>query len=446
MDNNDEDISIAEERVVKITTEIGSKVAQDPTIFNLLLPELVSTNSQRLYNFGIGLAEGCADKIKLWVALRTQFEKTIDEKKSLQIFLGFVSICAEIDPIFYHSTLNDLIIDPILGKWFPFFQNVVTIDKQGLSRLHIALESGIVHIHSFRCIAYGKSHEALSDDELAELLEKILSKDNGMVVAIEILFMRFHGSNNSAFEFSSNLIEIGRKMIVNFEFPTEHGSRNDRLDHELAKIATLCLDDECGENAAKEVCKHLLEAIKFNRIYAFGYPELLNSIARVQPLVFLDSFLVSDKHKDYHRRRMIYDGFERRRNPLNSISHDDFLQWGDNDPVNRYPLIATSIQTFSDTGDGKITWNPIVRHILKNAPDIKSVLENLEGTIYSGSGSRSRVVLFEMRSMLFQELFEHENSEIKAWAKKHYSKLKEEIEFEREREAGRDIVRYESFE
>ncbi len=441
LDDNDDDISIAEERVIKITTEIGSKVAKDSIIFDIILPELVSTDCQRIYNFGIGLAEGCTDKMKLWKSLRTQFDKTIDEKKSIHIFLGFLFVCAEIDPIFYQSTLDDLITDPILGKWFPYFQNVVTIDKRGLIRLHTALDAGIVSIYSFRCIAYGKSHEALDDDELAELLEKILTKENGIDVAIEILKMRFHGSSPNA-EYSSYLLKAGRKVMTDFEFPKGTGSHIHSLDHSMSKIAQICLATENGKEAAKAVCEHLKLAFGPYRTFNNNYPKLLKEIASVQPTIFMDVFLGNPESDDFH----LWRGFDDRTNPLSAISDDDILAWCDLNPKSRYPLIISHIEVYLVSEDSNLTWKPIVHAIFKKAQDLAAILAQFERIIRPSFWSGSLAHILEKRSNLFKELFGHEVALIDSWAKQQFTYWQREVAKAGEYEKEEDRERNESFE
>jgi hypothetical protein len=444
---DNEDVSSAWKRVEDKTRNIGARVAQDIDTLNTLLPELVSTNNTRLFFFGRGLADGCEDKKNLWQILRNQLEKTPYEKRQVDVFIGFLSSCAEKDPAFYGSALDSLIDDELLSEWFPIFQTTSIIDRRGVERLHKALDTGKVKVHTFQYLARGGVHESINDDNLADLLKKILSKENGIETVIEILKMRSYIQREELTKYSSSLSSIARNVLSMYEFPKERG-RHNNLDYGLAQIARVCLDGSEGINAATEICRHLAEASSDYRIYAFDYPHLLSSLACAQPSVFLDVFLVSEGIKDYQYNGIFsQDSKPHSPNPLNQISDEDLISWCDNDSNRRYPLIASTIQTFSQSKETeKIIWKPIVYSIFEKAPDLSIVLEHLARSIWPMGYSGLLSDILQERLVLFQDLFEHDNAEVRAWAKARYSALQETIEREREREKAQDRDRNESFE
>jgi len=443
--DDEEDALSGWRRTDEITMELGAKVAQEAGMLTALLPELVSTENKRLYSFGRGLAEGCHSKQELWEALRSQLETTPPEKRHILVLRGFLSACAENDPDFYHSTLDGLISDPLLGEWFPLFQITSTIDERGVQRLQQALDVGIARIHTFQDLAWGRAHEAINDDDLAGLLRKLLTKEDGIYTAIEILRMRFIRKEGESPKYSSSLIASARETLSMY---LSHGEcKHNRLDHDLATIASVCLNGEDGKCAAIEVCHRLAEAIGDNLIYAFNHANLLSNLARAQPLVFLDAFLGSDGIRDNNRRRMFSGDIEWRNNPINEISDDDLIRWCDLDPVNRCPLIAVAIQAFSESEvTGRVAWKPFVNSLFEKAPDIGAVLERLAENIRPTINSGSRADILQKRSVLFQSLFQHDNAEISAWAKRQYANLQEEIKSQRDWEDRLNRRRDESFE
>ena len=444
--DDDENASSGWQRIDEITREIGAEIAQDSESLSVLLPEFVSTENRRLFSFGQGLAEGCRNKQELWDALRSQFKKTPPEKQNFRVLLGFLSECAESDPDFYHSTLDGLINDPVLGKWFPHFQLTSTIDGRGVQRLHQALDVGIVEIRAFRHLAWGRAHEAISDDDLASLLRKLLSTEDGLYAVLEIFYMRFLRDKNESPEYSSNLIAVARETLSMYLSSSGEHTVN-RLDHNLATIARVCLNGEKGRNAAIEACRLLAEAIRDNHIYAFNHPDLLGALAYAQPQAFLDVFFGTDGVEDYHRRRMFSGDYEWTKNPINQISDDDLICWCDVDPETRYPLIASAIQAFSESEEkGGIAWKPFAHTLLEKAPDLSAVLEHLAENIRPTVCSGSLADILQKRSVLFQSLFRHDSAEISAWAKRQYANLQEEIKNQQDLEEQRNRKRNERFE
>ncbi|MBN2457123.1 MAG: hypothetical protein JXB29_11410 [Sedimentisphaerales bacterium] len=441
-----EDASEGWRRVQDTTYKIGSQVAQDAHVLTALLPELVSKHNTRLYSFGRGLADGCSNKQELWQSFRDQIEKTPAEKRQIGVIQGFLSACAASDSVFYNSTLDNLINDDLLGVWFPIFQTTSTIDKRGVERLKKALDNGKANIFDFQYIAYGRVHESISDDDLANILGKIITKEEGARVAIEIMTMRFHKPKGEYREYSSNLIKVARDILTMYSFSGKRGSRGDR-DYALAQIAGTCLKGQEAFNAATEICQNFTAAIVDNHIYALDYPDLLNMIARNQPFVFLNTFIGTDEIKGYQRRRMFADDFERRSNPLDQISDDDLLSWCDEDPKNRYPLITSAIQAFSvSTETGTLAWKPIIYSIFEKAPDLGVVLEHLVDSIRPTAWSGSLADILQKRSVLFHDLGQHGNAEISAWAKGQCAALQETIKEELEWESHHNRERNESFE
>ncbi|OQW97495.1 MAG: hypothetical protein BWK74_06225 [Desulfobacteraceae bacterium A6] len=444
--DDDEDASSGWKRAEDTTCSIGAQVAQNIVTLNALLPELVSTSNTRLRSFGRGLAEGCSDKKELWQIICTQFEKTPSEKRQIDVFKGFLSSCAENDPAFYNSTLDKLVRDDLLGEWFPIFQTTSTVDQRGVERLREAIDAGKAKMHMFQYLAWGRVHESISDDDLADLLKEILSKEGGIGVVIEILTMRFHGPKKEFTEYSRNILAIAREVLSMYPFP-DKGERHNNLDHSLAQIAHICLNGKEGICASTQICQHLADASADYRIYAFNYPELLKMIALAQPFVFLDVFLGNDDIKDYQRRRMFRNNFERHKNPLDQISDDDLISWCDNDPKDRYPIIVSAIQAFSESSEiSGFAWKPIVYSIFEKAPDLGVVLEHLADVIRPTSWSGSRADVLQKRSVLFQSLYRHDNAEIRAWTRDQYSALQEAIKRERKWEESHNRERNESFE
>lgn len=257
--------------------------------------------------------------------------------------------------------------------------------------------------------------------------------------------MRFIREKGESHKYSSSLIAAARETLSMY---TSHGEcKHNRMDHDLATIASVCLNGEEGKSAAIGVCHRLAEAISDNLIYAFDHPGLLSNLARAQPLVFLDAFLGSDGIEDNYRRRMFSGDVEWRNNPINEISDDDLIRWCVLDPVNRCPLIASSIQAFSESEEtGLVAWKPFVNSLFEKAPDLGAVFERLAENIRPTVNSGSRADILQKRSVLFQSLFQHDNAEISAWAKRQYAILQGEIKYHRDWEDRLSRMRNESFE
>ena len=431
-------------RLHETCRQIGIQVAQDMSTFKALLPELVSTRNIRLRSFGEGLADGCDDKQEIWRILRSQLENTPVKERSIEVFRGFLSSCEENDSAFYNSTLDDLIKDSLLGEWFPLFQAISTIDERGLQRLCEALDADKAKIDTFDY--FGIAPGSISDDDLAVLLRKIISKEGGIDVAIEIIAMRFYQADKETPDFSISLVEVAREILLTYSFP-DNWPRQRNPDHSLMQIAQICFKGDGGFDFASKMCRHLAEAMVDDPIDVLHYPNLLKVLALNYPFVFLDVFLGDDVIGDYQLGRVFAHYFEWHDNPLEQISDDDLLSWCELEPENHYPIIVKAIKVFSESTETKeLAWQPIIYTIFDRAPNLDVLLQQLVEPIRPISWDGSYAEALRRRVILFESLYEHANVKIRAWARAQLSALEERIKRESEREGRENRERYESFE
>jgi hypothetical protein len=438
-----EGVSDRWKRVQNTTRQIGAAVAQDEVIFKELLPELVSNDHDRLVVFGEGLADGCEDRKSMWRNLYEQVEKTLPEKRQIAVIVGFLSSCATHDPDLYHSLLDSLIEDELLGRWFPYFQMTSTIDKQGIERLYKSLDEGNVDIHSFTQLTWGHRHETINDDDLATLMQRILTKEDGVRVVIKILSIRFHRKKEEQTPISRKLIEVSHSVLLQYALEEKH-TRNSLFDYELEQIADVSLRGQEGTLSAKELCQRLVTGFQEYRIHSFDYPRLLSKLAEIQPNTFLDTFV---GHDDYMFRRRTLDDFERADSPVNQIPEQVVIDWCEQEPEIRYPLIVSAMQMYSKSKDSEeLIWRSMLFIIFEKALNLQTVLSQLEKEIYPMSWSGSRADAMSKRLALFTQLSEHPNRKIREWAILQHQKLRLAIQVQRERELKENQERFERFE
>lgn len=444
LQDDSDDATTGWRKVEETTRKIGGEVAQNSEVLNILLPEIVSMNNIRLRSFGQGLADGCSNDRVLWDILCDQFQKTEPEKRTINVLLGFLSVCALSDPEFYQSTLDELVDDDLFGEWFVEFQITSAIDKRGLKRLSKAIDIGKTSISSYKFIAWGRTHDPISDEDLSVLLRKIISIDGGSDTAIEILSMRFHAFNGEKRVHSEILIKTALDILSKHEF--SENRHNDSTSSSLATIVKVCLIGDDGISAARKICEHIVQAINECRIYVFNYGELLAALALVQPFVFLNVFL-EDSSINKHRRSRIFSSDLERSNPLGQVSDDDLLNWCEVDPNKRYPLVISEIPSFIKLENSdRLKWSSIVYTILDKSTDLGAILEKLADVVNPMSYSGSLAVLLQNRLVLFEDLVKHDNAEIRAWAQGQCIAIQERISRNIEWDAQNNRIRNESFE
>jgi hypothetical protein len=434
-------------RADKITRELGSQVVQDSEAFNALLPELVSTYASRLYIFGQGLANGSDNKQLLWEILYDQLKKTDPEKRQIIVLVGYLSSSAESAPEFYNSTLDSLINDEYLGKWFPYFQADSIIDQRGVERLHEALDTGHAGVDAFRDLAWGRRHESISDNDLADLLVKLQKRENGINVAIDILGMRFHETKEKQIQHSRKLIETACSLLEQYPFTRGNYLQNN-VGYELAQIAKVCFSNEFGAKYIVSTCEHLAKLTTDYRISSIEYTDLFSSIAHIKPFVFLDIFLENKRNIGNYKPHLVFrDSFDERDLFIDQIVDDVLISWCEVDPETRYPLLASVTNLFVISKEtNKIGLNRTVPILFAKAPNLTMILQYLSNSASPMSWSGSLAELLSQRAELLKDLYEHENEEIKTWAQELSSILQNNAKDAYEDEEKRNRLYNERFE
>jgi hypothetical protein len=431
----------------KITRELGRQVAKDIDTFNAFLPELVSTYASRLHIFGQGLADGSDNKQEIWKALYNQIKKTEPERRQFVVLVGYLSSCAESAPEFYNSTLDSLVHDEILGQWFPVFQGDMIIDQRGVERLLEALETGNANVGTFRHLAWGGRHKTISDDDLAKLLTKLQKQDNGADVAIDILRMRFHETEENQHQHSRILIETACSFLEEYLF-TKGNLRQDSTGYSLAQIVKVCFNSEFSAEFILNICEHIAKLTADYRIYPLEYTDLFSTIARIKPIAFLDVFLENNRNIENYTPYLVFrDSFDERDLFIDQIADDILISWCEADSEARYPLLASVTKLFSIAKETKeIGLNRTAFILFDKAPNLDVILKLLSKSTVPTSWSGSLAELLSRRAELLKELFENESEQVKSWAKEEYSVLQKEAENSRADEEKRNRFYNERFE
>lgn len=438
-----EDVSCVLERAKNTTRKIGFQVARDANALSILLPDLFSSKANiRLSSFGEGLAEGAEDRCQIWQKLHTTLSTlSSDQNMRVDVLIGFLSVCAEKERDLYNCFLDAALADAHLSKWLPILESSSTLNQESLRRLNKMLDSDDAEINHFTRIAYGRTHESIGDDDLAVLLNKMLTKKGGTEIVIEILKMRFFKQQGQCSIHFKSLIEVSRTALVNYAFADNN--RHNNIDHDLGHIADVCLNGSDAKSSAIALCFNFINACMDRHIHAMDYHRLLDSIASTQPLVFLDFFINNEIVQTYHGIHI----FSTNGNPLDNISEEEIINWCDLDPSIRYPQIVSVLNVFTEDDDQKkeLRLNTKLLAIIKKAPKLTDIFEKLSNSIWGGSGWGTRADCLQRKLNCLSDLCTHKNSEVSLWAKKLCASITDVINQERST-VLQSSHQYESFE
>lgn len=318
------------------------------------------------------------------------------------------------------------------------------INVQGLERIKKSLEFGITPIEQYRNL--NGVNETISDFDFCELLKLISSKPEGIEVAVEILYMRLYRHTNKN-ALSEIIISTGQELLLKYPFSKKE-NRIDRIDHELASIIKTCFfTGESSRTRAKILCNRLIEAYANHHVYSMNCHQIMEALATIQPIAFLDAFLGDDFKYNHQINHIFLKDIKNHSNPMCHIDDDIIINWCDKNPNTRYPLVASAIIPFQKSvKENLLEWTPLAVKLISNSSDPILVLNEFKSTFRPVVWEGPRSVVMQRRMCLISELKKHENSLVADWARMEEKIFEEEIRIERDWELKRENNRNECFE
>lgn len=424
----------------QITCILGQKVGTDMNLVNELLPDLLSQEGTRIFDFGKGLSESTSTPENLWANMLQQLHFIPKSKRNYQLLRGFLYGLSSTNNVLCEKLLNEAVTDPILSFVFPIIQTSVSINKEGVERLKQALEVEHTPIWMYTNLSYGRTMDDISDIDFCELMKLISSKKEGGNVAIDILHMRIHGEDNGTI--NEKFVTLGQELLLQYSFTRNNANQQ---NYELGRLVEYCftnLNSETQKNMRKVANKIATELE--NYYFVTDFDDILKAIALTHPFIFLDVFLMK-KEVIYGLAQLISDDIHSFSNPLSVIEDDVILTWCDVNPEVRYQLIASVIMPYMNN-DNKMEWTPIALTLIKNSSDPVSVLKQFKRSFRPTSWSGSRANMMERFVPLISQLKNHDDAVISEWAILEERIFIEEIRSEREWELTKDRERDERFE
>ena len=432
-DGEDDDLApgAAYHRAMERAEAFGSEIATMPELLSTFLDEAVIAQEGRIFQFGRGLAFGAVDVDAIWLQIIAALERQPTDQRRADVVGGYFSglakrIAPELD-----GYLDFAIKDPTLAPHFPWLQSMAGLNERGIERLHLSLEAGIAEAWSFRNISMGGVTKPVSGVLLAALLRRIDAMPNGSEVAVDILQMRYFGDRQDGIEVDDALIQCGQWLLETSEL-----SGSDMRDHRLGEIVSVCLAGVIAEQPARRVCRRIKSKFDDHSLYSFSASHLLQKLFETQPIAALDEFLKDEESSNSFRD---FDDFgSSRGSPLESVGIETLEEWAMGNPEVRIPRLANSITLFKAQGDSEEGWSPTFLRLLELAPKKRAFLENVPHRLRPTGWSGSLADILDKRRAFLDQLIQHSDPDISAWAIEQSQRLETESHYQRSNERRED--------
>ncbi|EKV01263.1 hypothetical protein Lepto7375DRAFT_3418 [Leptolyngbya sp. PCC 7375] len=448
---------ITYEEVERKTQLLAANVALQPRILKAMLPRLTMAQHTEgnLFSFGRGLAEGAEDRELMWRNILNAFKAHASHKRNPQLLAGYIRQISKDIPDKSEAWLDEALVDSDLKTVFVTLQIASQANISGFQRLMHLISDTDISVFQFHQLKSGKNHEFMPDDELAKLLLKLTDRQDGIHIAIDILFMRFFSTRSELITLSKSLLEIGQKLLT-LASQVEHKKLLTKVsDFQLSQIIEYCFHSNISIDDVRAFYSNFYDRI-LN--YTFSWQSKHRSIramAKLHPKEFLDIFA---NDKILHRIRYdIFPEIGRQTDPVSMIPKQDIFAWCSVKPETRYIIIAQMINPFldnessckrqEDTKNKNYSLTPFAIELVNYSPNPQKIIDVYTHACASPSSwAGSLSVILEKASQAITVLKNHNDPEIAKYASNTANALKQKAEQRRRQEAEQDRNQEQRFE
>ncbi|WP_150813109.1 LexA family protein [Pseudomonas fluorescens] len=431
-----ETTSSAYERADQLAHELGELVAVDVDTFAAVVPLVVSNEQGRQWAFGEGLAAR-TDSIDIcWATLVLALESTPVEQRNIQVLRGFMSGMFKRERATFERLLDAAMERASLTQWVPILQLSAPLDHRGCARLLVSMDNPNVHAWVFKYLSFGRTTENLSDDTLAQLLQRLSIKPEGLEIAVEVLHMHIFDNPHPV---GPRVMQLARMLLASFPLSRHHRG----MDHALKSLVEFFLRGSEGEATARELLTTVRRSFEDYSLSRYDVTETLAALFKIQPKAALDILVADDADEGnaYILRRALAGG--RRSSALSEASIEALVAWCEEGGPERWAHIAPLLPAFESTPDGAgLQWSEKVLTLLKRAPKPIDVAKQLVDLLIPMSWSGSRAEAIKRRFPLLDELARvlgpAHAEQIALWRSHHAQVVDREVRRELEEHRARD--------
>jgi hypothetical protein len=429
------------EHIKCIVTQIGQDIIRDSGQLDAVLPELLGYRSSGyLYEFGRGMGLSAIEPIATWRQFTSALAVLSTEQKNTLMLCGYLNGLASRNAEIVEDILEEAVLHPILGPYFPELQCAVNIGDAGGKRLIDALNAKLAPAYNFISLKFGQVSRQIPLELFAQIVEKIAGLNDGYHVAVEVLQMHIHSETTPGDTLNSHITILGQFLLAKCSF----NDQNANIKHYINWIAKKCLIGDEAQAASLIICRNLARALTDYRTSAQSYGTLAETLFALQPLTALHVFYGGGRKRKWKSVRNILNLGRIPDSLLDSCDPKLLVAWGEKAPTIRFPRLARDISLFNKRNDenGPLTWSLTALEILEKSPDRSAILTAFEmqffPSAWSGSKAEALTPYLEPAAILMS----HPDPVIAEWSARIRAETENQIKNESRYERNRD----ESFE
>ncbi|MBF4489898.1 hypothetical protein IOD06_08355 [Psychrobacter sp. N25K4-3-2] len=448
--NSNENTSDYGKEIIAKVKSLGKEAAQDISLIEGLGIDLWQERFDSFIPFGEGLALGSSNLVETFKYLINIIQNVPVEGLNSSVLHGFIKQVYEHDPSLARIMQESTLEISNLKEHFVFLLCSTPLEEWSIQKLIDLATKQEINAFQFKMIAYGRTHEAISDNELSELLDRIISMEQGIYAAIEILSMRFFRDKKSTYQSTAAIFSVGRKVIRK---AVAIGGLRNLHTYSLENTASYCLDSSVPQNEISDILDLIKEGIEEYRISRTDIEPLMIVLLKNFPELVLETIL-SDSDQ-FLEHNSIYQQFFKYCNEvsLNIVPAQRLLDWCNNDQAKVQQVanlldIYTPIEEplFPTVDKRPVELSGHIKAFFYTAKDKDKIVEIIYDKIMPNGWSNSLADVLESRARAFSELSNHASVEIQKLIEEKLALVNQWIQKEREREAQEHNQREQRFE
>ena len=396
---------------------LGESAAADLHVIDECSQELFVDISGQHFEFGRGLACGCADLRVLWGRLIAQLERTGGAARNCWVLVGVINVVREKDHSLAAEILDGAIRNPLLRRFIVSLQSQVSLNRRAVKRLLKSLDFKDTPLYQFVDLARLQPLEALEETHLVEILEKVLTRPSGALVVIDGLSMRIRIlKKQNDLPVKQPLKSLGLRAITAW-LHEDYRHNNASADLAASNLLKACMDDTHAHKETEDLLEAFFSCVNSGKGSAIGLTKTVVTLAEKTPHRFLDGAFASDS-SNITRRYILFGRATNGENPLSRISTPALMDWSRKGDVQaRLLTLAEWIDPFFEQGEtADSMFSEHARAIIDATANPHAVLSSFAESEFSVNPADNHEDIIAKRRLPFEVLLRDGGTRIRSAA------------------------------
>lgn len=414
--------------IPRLSRAIGicvGRAGMDPAPF--LARATVVTEGNSIWHFMAGLASVSDKADDLWKQAYILFADD-PAQRSVALLGGILEGANRRRPEWVQAQLDTVADDPVLRDHIVTLHYAAPFDEAAVNRFTKALADGHVPLSRFSSIANGGVSKTIPGPALADYLRQLYARDEGVDPALDILHMRIYGDRGDKVPLDPALIAFGRDALTD---PRAFKSEDNQSDHEVGEIGKAVLADNDDPELTRRIVLAMREASGEHYVSSSDYGELAALLTTRHPKVVFEEIAENPKSNGLLARflgPLASNDSDSEDDPEEGI--DAAMEWVAVAPQERATRLAGVVRyAVNDKETGKLRWSKIALKLIAAAPDPLPILNAFVNRFGSGAAWGPISLRFVRRKALAAFFRDHDDVQIRSWARTTERQLDEQIKY-----------------